>query len=50
MSGFFSIHGVGGAALWIRDLDGHPPHGKDPRGVSGPGGDMSEWASHETET
>ena len=28
----FKSRGAGGADLWIRDLGGHPPHGKEPGG------------------
>ena len=33
----FFFRGAGGAALRIRNLGGHPPHGMDLGGVSGPG-------------
>ena len=42
--------GTCSVALWLKDLGGHPPHGKVPRGVIGTGGNTSERAAPVAET
>ena len=46
----FQSRGAGGAAIWITDLGGQPPHGKGPGGVSEPGGETSDRADPMEET
>ena len=46
----FQSYGAGSADIWIGDLGGHPPHGKRPGGVSGPGGETADRADPTEET
>ena len=37
--------GAGGVYCWLRYLGGHPPHGKGPGGIPGPGGETADRAT-----
>ena len=46
----FYGRGAGGAALWIGDLRGHPPHGQGPGGGLGPGGEAADGTAPAEDT